>query len=93
MEDVRELVDKKRRLLQTLGYRVIEMWECSWEAHKQSNPDIADYVTLLDLQTPLNPRDAFYGGRTNAVRLHVYTPKIKQKSDPLRRLHIVVSLG
>ena len=73
MDDVRELVDKKRTLLQTLGYRVIEMWECSWEALKQSDPDITDYVTLLDLQSPLNPRDAFYGGRTNAVCLHAET--------------------
>ena len=70
MEDVRGLVDKKIKLLQTLGYRVIEMWECSWETLKQSNPDVTDYVTLLDLQTPLDPRDAFYGGRTNAVCLH-----------------------
>ena len=37
---------------------------------KTEDPDVRDFATHLDLQAPLDPRDAFKGGRTNATRLH-----------------------
>lgn len=46
------------------------MWECQRERLKQERADVAAYVKSLDLVEPLNPRDAFCGGRTNAVRLY-----------------------
>ena len=62
MDNVQDLVDKKQTLLQSLGYQVVEMWECLWNALKNTHRDLAEYLTHLNLQAP--PREAFYGGRT-----------------------------
>lgn len=29
-----------------------------------------DYITSLDVMDRLNPRDSFFGGRTNAIKLY-----------------------
>ena len=51
------------------------MWECEWTRLKQTSPDIQTYVDSLEFVDPLNPRDAFCGGRTNAIKLyHRVTP-------------------
>ena len=49
---------------------VIEKWECEWEAQKREDPELRLWAETLDLVTPLDPRDAFFGGRTEAVRAH-----------------------
>ena len=73
MDDVRTLVDRKKTELLARGYRLVEMWECDLARLKQDDPDVASFVADLDLQAPLNPRDAFYGSRTNAIRLYTST--------------------
>ena len=70
MEDVRTAVDQKQALLTAQGYHVVTIWECQWNALKQSDPNVHDFVASLNLQDPLNPQDAFLGGRTNAVKLY-----------------------
>ena len=75
MHDVYETTQRKMRLLQTLGYNVVEMWECEWSRLKETSPDIPTFVEGLEFTELLNPRDAFCGGRTNAVKLyHRVTP-------------------
>ena len=75
MKDVYERTQQRIRLLQALGYNVIEMWECEWDRLKDTSPDIRTFLETLDFTEPLNPRDAFCGGRTNAVKLyHRVTP-------------------
>ena len=49
------------------------MWECQWAQLKQDNPAVRDFVNKLDFVAPLNPRDAFCGGRTNAIKLYHQT--------------------
>ena len=70
MEDVRLLVDLKKTLLFALGYRLVDIWDCEWNQLKQVNPDVASFIADLDLQTSLDPSEAFYGGCTNAIRLY-----------------------
>jgi len=75
MHDVYENTQRKIKLLQSLEYNVVEMWECEWTRLKQTSPDIQTFVDSLEFMAPLNPRDAFCGGRTNAVKLyHRVTP-------------------
>jgi len=45
------------------GFTLIEMWECQWLKTKEYKE------TCNNIVEPLNPRDAFYGGRTNARKL------------------------
>ena len=59
--------------LESRGYQVKQMWECQWAELKQSDPVVRDFVNKLDIVAPLNPRDAFCGGRTNAIKLYHQT--------------------
>lgn len=69
MRDVRQTRAKIQHLT-ALGYRVKEMWECEWQHMIQSDNHLKEFVETLDIVTPLNPREAFFGGRTNAIKLH-----------------------
>lgn len=46
------------------------MWSCRWKKLKAENPDCADFVKRLQFTERLNPRDAFFGGHTNAAKLY-----------------------
>ena len=70
VQDVYEKTQTKMTLLRQKGYQVVEMWECAWSKLLQTHPDVQAYVDSLRLAPPLNPRDAFCGGRTNAIKLH-----------------------
>lgn len=69
MQDVRESTQDRVEELRREGYNVIEIWECQWTEMKKSRPDVKEFVEQLDITSPLNPRDAFFGGRTNAICL------------------------
>ena len=60
----------------------MEKWECEWRQDKLNNQEIADYVDKLEFVAPLNPRDAFCGGRTNATKLY-------HKTSPTEKLHYI----
>ena len=51
------------------GYTVIEMWECEWDRLVDNEPAVSQFLRSLDLVPPLEPREAFFGGRTGAVAL------------------------
>ena len=75
MQDVYETTQQRIQQFRELGYHVVEMWECDWSRLKDTSLDIRTYLGTLDFTEPLNPRDAFCGGRTNAVKLyHHVTP-------------------
>ena len=61
---------RKRTRLEEAGYRVISKWECDWDRERQDKADVATYLAQHPVVAPLEPRDAFFGGRTNAVKLH-----------------------
>lgn len=68
--------------MRNLGYHVKEIWECEWAALKKIDPSVATFVQDLKIDTPLNPRDAFFGGRTNAITLHY-------KAEPHQQIRYV----
>ena len=47
------------------------MWEHTWTRLKSNIPALQATIQSYNLKPPLHPRDAFFGGRTNAVRLYV----------------------
>ena len=78
LQDVYETTQQKIQRLKELGYTVVQMWECEWARLKVTSSDIRTFVAQLQFTAPLNPRDAFCGGRTNAVKLyHHVTPTQK----------------
>ena len=70
MQDVYETTQQRTQTLRAEGYTVVEMWGCDWISLKDSYPDIRTFVANLQNTEPLNPREAFCGGRTNAVKLY-----------------------
>ena len=63
-------VAKKQRL-EAAGWTVETKWECQWKNEvKRAEGDLSEWLTNWNPVSPLEPRDAFFGGRTNAVRLH-----------------------
>ena len=78
LQDVYETAQQKIQWLQRQRYTVVQIWECEWNRLKDTSLDIRTFVAQLQFIEPLNPRDAFCGGRTNAVKLyHHVTPSQK----------------
>ena len=70
IQELYESTQEKHRLLRQHGYNHQIMWECDWDREVKSNEDLKQFIASYEMVEPLNPRDAFFGGRTDAVRLH-----------------------
>ncbi|XP_011684671.1 PREDICTED: uncharacterized protein LOC105448010, partial [Wasmannia auropunctata] len=57
------------RRLEAQGYRVIEKWECVFDRDLRENDEMREFVANHPVikSAPLNPRDAFFGGRTGNI--------------------------
>ena len=65
--------EAKRIALLRQGYTVIQIWECVWDSQVKTNVEVQRFLASFDLVPPLEPRNAFFGGRTEAVALHAVT--------------------
>ena len=75
MHDLYDTTQDKVQKLTKQGYNVIQMWGCEWDHLLKTQPEIDSFVRELNFIQPLEPRDAFCGGRTNAIKLyHHITP-------------------
>ena len=63
-------LEKKQKLIAS-GYEVVEMWECKFRKRLKQDEEARKFVEDVNYVTPLEPRDAFCGGRTNACKLYV----------------------
>ena len=70
INEVYEATCRKTRQLQQAGYKVIEKWECAFNKDKKTDLQLQEFLKTFQLVEPLNPRDSFFGGRTNAVCLY-----------------------
>ena len=69
-DDVYQKTIERSKIIKNAGYNLIEQWECDW-----INSNIYKKMEKADIADPINPRDAFFRGRTNATQLRV---KIKK---------------
>ena len=70
ISEIFEATCKKTEKLRQAGYTVIKKWEHDFEVDEKTNPTLMDSLKTFSLSEPLNPRDNFFGGRNNGVRLH-----------------------
>lgn len=70
VEELYQATLNKRMALLRAGYTVIEMWECEWQSLVKKDEAVQRFLASLELVPPLEPREAFFGGRTGAVALH-----------------------
>ena len=63
----------RQERLESLGYRTEILWECEFKHMLKTNPRLAEFVkqNFEKTEESLNPRDAFFGGRTNCTRRYV----------------------
>lgn len=66
IEEVYEVTLKKAAMLRATGYTVIEKWGCEFK----NDPELQSFLESFEIVTPLEPRDAFFGGRTGATALY-----------------------
>ena len=70
MEALCQQMGDKCQTLQQMGYKVVQIWECQWKEQKKASKEIQDFLKEINLVPQLNPRDAFFGGRTGAASLY-----------------------
>ena len=69
MEQLYEDTFGKVKHLKDQGFQVIEKWECDLLKEMEHDEDMRRYFEEYEIVDPLQPRDAFYGGHTNAAKL------------------------
>ena len=78
MSDLYENTIEKKKFLESEGYTYECIWECEFKSELLGNSDMKQYIDSLESVTPLEPRDAFYGGRTEAFKLYAEASSEKQ---------------
>ena len=73
----------KVEYLKRKGYNVVEVWECDVNRELKQNEEMKHNFDHYHMVDPLNPRDALYGGRTNAAKLYHCCQGDEQIYQPL----------
>ena len=74
-----EKTERQIKELEDLQYRVVTEWECNFEEFLHEHPEVnrrLDNHPLL-IRAPIEIRDALYGGRVEAFKLHAKASKGK----------------
>ena len=60
---------RKVKYLKDQGFNVVQKWECELTKERKEDEEMDQFFEEHELVDPLQPRDAFFGGRTNAAKL------------------------
>lgn len=82
MREIYQMTEKRNQSIHEAGYCLKIMWDCEWKRLKRCQSEIKQFIEALQLTSRLEPRDAFYGGRTNAIQLY-------RKADPREEIRYV----
>ena len=69
MEQLYKDTLRKVKYLKDQGFNVEQKWECEFKKEMKGDEEMKQFLDEHELVDPLQPRDAFYGGRTNAAKL------------------------
>ncbi|XP_052813916.1 uncharacterized protein LOC128240969 [Mya arenaria] len=69
---------EKQQFIEENGYTYTSIWECDFKRDMAKNEDMKKYIQSLELVSPLEPRDAFFGGRTEGFQLYEESSPAKQ---------------
>ena len=70
MEELYEDTIRKVDYLEDRGFEVVQKWGCELKKEMKEDEELKRYIDEHELVDPLQPREAFYGGRTNAAKLY-----------------------
>ncbi|MCP4053705.1 MAG: hypothetical protein GY739_11700, partial [Mesoflavibacter sp.] len=60
---------QRQRELEHQGYTVEAVWECEVQKRLRTDSKMAAAIEEIDVVMPIDPREAFFGGRVNATKL------------------------
>ena len=91
VEELYQATLNKRMALLREGYTIVEMWECRWDSLVKKDEAVKQFLASLELVPPLEPREAFFGGRTEGITLHA----VAGEGEEIRYVDItsLLSLG
>ena len=69
MEELYKNTQRKIKYLKDQGFEVVEKWGCAFKKELKQNEEMKQFMKDHGFIEPLQPRDAFFGGRTNASKL------------------------
>ena len=69
MEQLYKDTVRKVNYLKKHGFEVEQKWGCELEKELEEDEEMKQFFEQYEIIDPLQPRDAFYGGRTNATKL------------------------
>ena len=69
MEQLYKDTTRKVNYLKKRGFEVVQKWECELTKDLEEDEEMKQFFEQYEIIDPLQPRDAFYGGRTNATKL------------------------
>ena len=87
LEELWALTMKREQSIHSHGFEQVTIWEHEFNQLLRENITAANFVKSLDIQDRLEPREAFFGGRVNATKLHY-----KVSGDEQIHYHDVTSL-
>ena len=70
LSELYEATQDKIKRLKDAGFHVNVIWEHQWRHRIKTMPALQAQLTQITTTPPLQPRDAFFGGRTGAVALY-----------------------
>ena len=70
MEQLYKDTQRKVNFLKDRGFNVEQKWTCQFKKELEQGGEMKQFMEDHGLVDPLEPRDAFYGGRTNAAKLY-----------------------
>ena len=78
---------EKKLFLEDSGYTYVRLWECE-KKKLEENIDMRNIIDHLEIMSPSEPRDAFFGGQTEDFKLY----KKKGHRDRKIKYYYVTSL-
>ena len=69
MEQLYKDTVKKVNYLKDQGFQVVQKWGCELKKELGEDEELNQFFEQYEIIDPLQPREAFYGGRTNATKL------------------------
>ena len=70
MNELYYATKRKEMYLKRIGYKYVCIWEHEYLKNIKQDEEMAEFVGTLDIVERLHPRESFFGGRTNAIKLY-----------------------
>ena len=70
MNELYVITKKRERALIRKTYNYNAIWECQFKDMIKNVQGLKEFVDNLELEDRLDPRESFFGGRTNAAKLY-----------------------